>query len=201
MAREEAVQSRETALTEKELQLASLLKLKDAEIGALQQLIASADERHRHVVEARIRDAVSQREEELRALVVRHQQEVSSAMVKREEELMDAVKRREEELRVAWVQREQEIRDEMGAAVEERMEWVRKQMEEVEEERRRLDATRTEVETKMKTISDGAVVEKTGMGVHLFSAKSYLLSMLLKAGGRRRHTLKRSRMFSPRYRG
>ena len=201
MAREEAVQSRETALTEKELQLASLLKLKDAEIAALQQLIASADERHRHVVEARIRDAVSQREEELRALVVRHQQEVSSAMVKREEELMDAVKRREEELRVAWVQREQEIRDEMGAAVEERMEWVRKQMEEVEEERRRLDATRTEVETKMKTISDGAVVEKTGMGVHLFSVKSYLLSTLLKAGGRRRHTLKRSRMSSPRYHG
>lgn len=176
MAREEAVQSRETALTEKELQLASLLKLKDAEIAALQQLIASADERHRHVVEARIRDAVSQREEELRALVVRHQQEVSAAMAKREEELMDAVKRREEELRVAWIQREQEIRDEMGAAVEERMEWVRKQMEEVEEERRRLDTTRTEVENKMKTIGDGAVVEKTGMGVRLLSAKSCLIN-------------------------
>jgi len=80
---------------------------------------------------------------------------------------MDAVKRREEELRVAWVQREQEIRDEMGTAVEERMEWVRKQMEEVEEERRRLDATRAEVGNKMKSISDGAVVEKTGMRFHL----------------------------------
>ncbi|KAF9786332.1 kinase-like protein [Thelephora terrestris] len=161
-AREEAVQSRETALTEKETQLASLLQLKDAEISALQQLISTADERHRHVVEARIRDAVSQREEELRALVVRHQQEVSAAMAKREEELMEAVKRREEELRVAWIQREQEIRDEMSTAVEERMEWVRKQMEEVEEERRRLDATRTEVENKVKVISDGAAVEKPG---------------------------------------
>lgn len=201
MAREEAVQLRETAITEKETQLASLLKLKDAEIAALQQLIASADERHRHVVEVRIRDAVSQREEELRALVVRHQQEVSAAMAKREEELMDAVKRREEELRLAWIKREQEIRDEMGAAVEERMEWVKKQVEEVEEERRRLDSTRTEVENKMKTISDGTVVEKTGMGVHLSSTKSHLSSSSLKAEGRRRHTSKRSRMFSPHYHG
>jgi len=177
------------------------LQLKDAEIAALQQLIASADERHRHVVEARIRDAVSQREEELRALVVRHQQDVSAAMAKREEELMDAVKRREEELRVAWIRREQEIRDEMGTAVEERMEWVRKQMEEVEEERRRLDATRTEVENKMKTISDGTVVEKTGMGFHLSHIRSTFLSILLKVEGKRRHTSKRSRMFSPRYHG
>jgi len=184
--REEAVQSRETALTEKETQLASLLQLKDAEIAALQQLIASADERHRHVVEARIRDAVSQREEELRALVMRHQQEVSAAMAKREEELMDAVKRREEELRVAWIQREQEIRDEMSTAVEERMEWVRKQMEEVEEERRRLDATRAEVENKVKIINDGTVVEKTGMGFHLFGMKSYLIA--ITQGGRKEKT-------------
>ena len=123
------------------------------------------------MVEARIRDAVSQREEELRALVVRHQQEVSTAMAKREEELMEAVKRREEELRVAWIQREQEIRDEMSTAVEERMEWVRKQMEEVEEDRRRLDATRTEVESKVKVISDGTAVEKTGMNFRLFIMK------------------------------
>ena len=171
-AREEAVQSREAAITEKETQLASLLQLKDAEITALQQLISSADERHRHVVEARIRDAVSQREDELRASVVRHQQEVSAAMAKREEELMEAVKRREEELRVAWIQREQEIRDEMSTAVEERMEWVRKQMEEVEEGRRRLDATRAEVEGKVKITSDGTIVEKTGMGFHLSRMKT-----------------------------
>ena len=163
----------------------------------MQQLITSADERHRHVVEARIRDAVTQREEELRALVVRHQQEVSTAMAKREEELMDAVKRREEELRVAWVQREQEIRDEMSTAVEERMEWVRKQVEEVEEERRRLDATRAEVENKMKTTSDGTVVEKTGMGFHLSNMKPRVLSPLFKVEGRRRHTSKRSRMSLP----
>ena len=200
-AREEAVQSRETALTEKETQLASLLKLKDAEISALQQLISSADERHRHVVEARIRDAVSQREEELRSLVMRHQQEVSSAMAKREEELMDAVKQREEELRLSWAQREQEIRDEMSAAVEERMEWVRKQMEEVEEERRRLDATRTELDNKMKMISDGAVVEKTGMNFRLFYHKIVSLIAITQVEGRRRHTLKRSRTFSPRYHG
>ena len=167
----------------------------------MQQLIASADERHRHVVEARIRDAVSQREEELRALVVRHQQEVSTAMVKREEELMDAVKRREEELRVAWIQREQEIRDEMSTAVEERMEWVRKQVEEVEEERRRLDTTRAEVENKIKSTSDGAVVEKTGMCFHLSNMKSYLTSTLPQVERRRRHTSKKSRMSSPHYRG
>lgn len=200
-AREEAVHSRETAITEKETQLASLLKLKDAEITALQQLIASADERHRHVVEARIRDAVSQREEELRASVMRHQQEVSASMAKREEELLEAIKRREEELRVAWIQREQEIRDEMSTAVEERMEWVRKQMEDVEEERRRLDATRTEVESKMKTVGDGAVVEKTGMDFSSSIMKSYLLSLSLKLEKRKRHILKRSRMFSPRYPG
>ena len=168
---------------------------------ALQQLIASADERHRHVVEARIRDAVSQREEELRALVVRHQQEVSAAMAKREEELMEAVKRREEELRLAWVQREQEIRDEMSTAVEERMEWVRKQMDEVEEERRRLDATRTELDSKAKTTGDGTVVEKTGMSINLSIAHPYLLSSSLKAEGRRRHTLKKSRTFLLHYRG
>ena len=167
----------------------------------MQQLIANADERHRHVVEARIRDAVSQREEELRALVMRHQQEVSSAMAKREEELIEAVKRREEELRVAWIQREQEIRDEMSAAVEERMEWVRKQVEEVEEERRRLDTTRAEVENKMKTISDGTVVEKTGMGFHFSNMKPRVSSTWLKVEGRRRRTSKRSRMSSPHYHG
>ena len=167
----------------------------------MQQLIASADDRHRHVVEARIRDAVTQREEELRALVVRHQQEVSTAMAKREEELMDAVKRREEELRVAWIQREQEIRDEMSTAVEERMEWVRKQVEEVEEERRRLDTTRAEVENKMKTISDGTVVEKTGMVFNLSKMKSRVSSTLLKVERRRRHTSKRLRMSSPHYHG
>ena len=177
------------------------MKLKDAEISALQQLISSADERHRHVVEARIRDAVSQREEELRALVMRHQQEVSAAMAKREEELMEAVKRREEELRVSWVQREQEIRDEMSTAVEERMEWVKKQMEEVEEERRRLDASRTELENKVKIIGDGAVVEKTGMSFWLFIMKSYLLSRSLKRERRRRHISKKSRTFSPHYHG
>lgn len=153
------------------------------------------------MVEARIRDAVSQREEELRALVMRHQQEVSSAMAKREEELMGAVKRREEELRLSWVQREREIRDEMSTAVEERMEWVRKQMEEVEEERRKLDATRTELENKMKIIGDGAAVEKTGMSFQLFIMKSYLLSRSLKAGGRRKHTSKRLRTSSRHYHG
>ena len=98
---------------------------------------------------------------------------------------MEAVKRREEELRVAWVQREQEIRDEMSTAVEERMEWVRKQMEEVEEERRRFEATRAEVENKAKVISDGTVVEKTGMGLHLSCMKS--LSHLHQ-GGRKEKT-------------
>ena len=98
---------------------------------------------------------------------------------------MEAVKRREEELRVAWIQREQEIRDEMSTAVEERMEWVRKQMEEVEEERRRLEATRTEVENKAKVIGDGTIVEKTGMGLHLSCMKS--LSHLHQ-GGRKEKT-------------
>ena len=153
------------------------------------------------MVEARIRDAVSQREEELRALVVRHQQEVSASMGKREEELLEAVKQRDEELRLSWIQREQEIRDEMSTAVEERMEWVRKQMEEVEEERRRLDATRTELENKMKILGDGAAVEKTGMSFRLFIIKSYLLSRLLKLEGRRNRkpTSKRSRTFSHHY--
>ena len=122
-------------------------------------------------------------------------------MAKREEELMDAVKRREEELRVAWYQREQEIRDEMSTAVEERMEWVRKQVDEVEEERRRLDTTRAEVENKMKTISDGTVVEKTGMSFHLSDMKSRVSSTLLKVEGRRRRTSKRSRTSSLHYHG
>lgn len=130
---------------------------------------------------------------------MRHQQEVSAAMVKREEELIGAVKRREEELRLAWIQREQEIRDEMSTAVEERIEWVRKQMEEVEEERRRLDTTRAEVENKVKSISDGTVVEKTGMGFHLSSTKPYLIA--IKVEERRRHILKRLRTFLPHYRG
>ena len=72
---------RDAALTEKETQLTSILQLEDVEITALQRLIASPDKRYRSVVETRIQDVLSRREE-LQASVVRHQQEVFVVMAK-----------------------------------------------------------------------------------------------------------------------
>lgn len=159
-AREQDLQTREASILSRETQLTALLVAKDSEIASLQHLVSTAEEQHQKVVDGRVGDAVARREEELRVLVMEHQLEVSAAMSKREEELLDAVKRREEEIREAWFAREQEVREEMAAAVEERMEWVRKQMEEVEVERKRLQTTRDEVEIKVKAMSDSNTAEK-----------------------------------------
>jgi NIMA (never in mitosis gene a)-related kinase 2 len=160
--REQELQAREAAIIEREEMLKMLLSQKDTEIASLQHLLSIADEKHRELVGARVREAVARREEELRVLVMAHQQEVSAAMAKREEELLDAVKRREDEVREAWFIREKEVREEMASAVEERMEWVRKQMEEVEVERRKLEATREEVEIKVKAMSESTTAERRG---------------------------------------
>jgi hypothetical protein len=69
-AQGEAIQLCETAFTEMETQLTSILRLEDAEITAIQRLIARPDEQYRSVVETRIQDVLSQRKE-LRASVVR----------------------------------------------------------------------------------------------------------------------------------
>jgi NIMA (never in mitosis gene a)-related kinase len=190
-AREDELRARESAIFERENQLQSILVQKDVEVASLQQMVATAEDQHRKVVELRVNEAVARREEELRVLVMNHQREVSAAMVKREEELLEAVKRREEEVRQAWFVREQEVRDEMASAVEERMEWVRKQMEEVEEERRKLEATREEVENKVKAISESTTSEKKS----LFFIPSFLARSLMcfQQAGKRERILKKSR--------
>ena len=80
-AQSEAIQLCETALAERETQLTSILRLEDVEITAVQRLIASPDKQYRSVIETQIQDVVSQRKE-LRASVVKHQQEVSVVMAK-----------------------------------------------------------------------------------------------------------------------
>jgi hypothetical protein len=77
----EAIQLCETAPTEMETQLMSILRLEDAKITAMQRLIASLDEQYCSVVETQIQDVVLQRKE-LWASVVRYQQEVFVMMVK-----------------------------------------------------------------------------------------------------------------------
>ncbi|CCM06118.1 uncharacterized protein FIBRA_08367 [Fibroporia radiculosa] len=146
--RERDLIAREAAAAEQEASLNSKLTAKDEEIASLRTLVASAE----GLLQTRVREAVSRRDEELRALVLKHEEEVAARMARREEEIMEAVRKREEEIARMWAEWESQTREAMGKAVEERMEWVRAQVEDIEQEKERLDGLKVELERKAVTL-------------------------------------------------
>ncbi|TRM60001.1 kinase-like domain-containing protein [Schizophyllum amplum] len=169
IAREREVAAREAAAAERESQFHVALSQKDAEIGHLQQLLATVQQEQslrcytQEDVETAMKDAVTKREEELRVLVTKHEQEVAAAMARREEEIMEAVRTREAELFQAMQTREAQMEqdyDERVKEIEERVQWVNARQEELQEEEQRIESTRTELERKMKEWEDASKTAK-----------------------------------------
>lgn len=143
-AKERDLLAREALFAEREVQLQQLLTQKDAEITSLQTLLARAEETHIARVRAR--------EEELKAIVLRKEAELAARLAKREEEVMDAVNRREQEVARGWTEWERNVRDDVTRAVDERMEWVQRRAEELEQEKESLDEVKREVEAKIQQL-------------------------------------------------
>ncbi|KAL6303524.1 kinase-like domain-containing protein [Sparassis latifolia] len=152
VAREAAIAEKETRLnallTEKETRAKALLSQKDEKIATLRSQAANTEAAQL----MRIREAVTRRDEELRAMVLKQEAEVAARMARREEEIMEAVRRREEEITQMWIEWETKAREAMSRAVEERMEWVQQRAEELEHERVRLQALDEELQKKIAVL-------------------------------------------------
>ncbi len=100
-----------------------------------------------------IKHAIAAREEELRVLVQQREEEVAAAIARREEEVGAAIRRREEEIIASVNAREKEIFDawkEREDAMEARIRWVEIRERELEEEAKRVECVKNEVEAKMQ---------------------------------------------------
>lgn len=146
-AREREVLARENTLSEKERQLSAVLAGKDSEISSLQQLVQCRGYSEEHVQSA-IQTAISRREEELRVLVMKREEEVAVAMARREEEIIASVNKREADFCEAWAAREQQIRDE----VDEKVQWVLRREVELREEEERLQSIKSSLEDRIKKL-------------------------------------------------
>jgi len=164
IAKERELSFREAAFVEKEAQMHAIISRKDAEIVSLQHLVnPQSQSQSQSFIDARIREAIAKREEELRMAVMKREEEVAAAMARREEEIMEAVRRREVEIFEAWRVRENQIRIEIEEAAEERMKWVPVQQDEIEAERQRLDGVRKELEAKVKMLDECGITENKGL--------------------------------------
>ncbi|KZT63224.1 Pkinase-domain-containing protein [Daedalea quercina L-15889] len=157
-AKERDLVSREAAIVQRENNLQALLSQKDTEIATLRTSLATAQSSLASLqtaFETALAERVRQREQELRALVAAQEGEVATRMARREEEIMAAVRAREEEIARMWAEWEAKTREAMGAAVEQRMDWVRAQAGEVEAERARLEEVKRELERRMAEVERG----------------------------------------------
>ncbi|TBU48633.1 kinase-like protein [Dichomitus squalens] len=168
LAKERDLVARETTLAEREAKLAAVVAQKDEELASLRTVLATAES----TLQQRVRQAVARRDEELRAMVLKQEQEVAERMTRREQEIMEAVRRREEEMARMWAEWERQTREGMGRAVEERMQWVQQRAEELERERLQLDGVRRELDAKMKALE--AVPAVTGVGERRTRSKNPL---------------------------
>lgn len=153
LTKERELIARETALSERETQLAAIVAQKDEELNSLRALLATAET----TLQQRVRAAVARRDEELRAMIVKQEDEVAARIALREEEILEAVRRREEDVTRAWTEWERQAREEMGRAVDERIAWVQQRTDEIEAERERLETVKKEVDAKMKALEAGTV--------------------------------------------
>ncbi|KAH9932626.1 kinase-like domain-containing protein [Fomitopsis serialis] len=155
IAKERDLAARESAVAQRENSLQTLLSQKETEIAALRNSLNTAQSSLSSIqaaFETTLAERVRHREQELRALVAAQEAEVAARMARREEEIMAAVRAREEEIARMWAEWEAKTREAMGAAVEQRMEWVRAQAGEVEGERTRLEEVKHELERRMAEV-------------------------------------------------
>ncbi|TFK62958.1 kinase-like protein [Pluteus cervinus] len=162
---------REAAVAEKEQQILSVIGQKDGEINALQLLVGQLQlqlqEQQTSIsqveLEVAVKTAVAHREEELRVLVTKREEEVAAAMAAREEEILDAVRKREAEVCQAWAAREAQLEAEVkkaGAEIDEKWKWLQQQEEELREEERKVEEVRDEIEGKLKKLEELSRVRK-----------------------------------------
>lgn len=105
-----------------------------------------------------IKHAIAAREEELRVLVQQREEEVATAIARREEEVAAAIRRREEEIINNVNAKEKEILNtwkEREDAMEARIRWVEVRERELEEEAKRVESVKNEVEAKMQAGKKG----------------------------------------------
>lgn len=116
-----------------------------------------------------IKQAVNRREEELRVLIYKREEEVASAIARREEEIMAAVRNREQQLSDASARREAEIRKEIEESlksVDERVQWVVKRENDLVVEEIRLNELHEELEERIRKIDEGVM-----KGLSIFSLR------------------------------
>jgi len=175
-AKERDLAARESAVAHRENSLQALLSQKETELAALRTSLATAQTSLSSVqaaFETTLAERVRHREQELRALVAAQETEVAARMARREEEIMAAVRAREEEIARMWAEWEAKTREAMGAAVEQRMEWVRAQAGEVEGERTRLEEVKRELERRMVEV-ERAEKERERRGARAGTGKTPL---------------------------
>ncbi|KAK0464695.1 kinase-like domain-containing protein [Desarmillaria tabescens] len=132
---------REREFHARETKLVGQLASREA---ALQTREAGLSTAIKHAIAAReeeLRVLVKQREEEVAAAIARREEDVAAAMRRREEEIIASVNAREKAIFEAWKERED--------AMEARIRWVEVREMELEEEAKRVEAVKNEVEAKM----------------------------------------------------
>jgi NIMA (never in mitosis gene a)-related kinase len=87
IAKEPELTARETAFAEKEFRMHAVLPQKDVEITSLRQHVIESQS----ALDARIQEAITKREEELRVAVIRRGEGVAAAMARKEEEIIRRV--------------------------------------------------------------------------------------------------------------
>jgi NIMA (never in mitosis gene a)-related kinase len=192
-SRLDTLKCRELELNEREKRMTEKIQHMDAQIHLLQtQLHDCQSELHDAQLQIQfhpgaIQEAVNNREEELRALVLRREEEVGRSIQMREEEIMNALRQREGELLDAWSKREEEMREILGRELEAREQTFQLRDNDLQRwelavamEEERLAATK--VLLKEKSIKMG----ETGLYRHQ-KARSLFIRPFLKLHQRRRY--------------
>ena len=108
VAKERELSARETALAEREAKLTALVAEKDADSENLRlyNLVSTTQS----PLDARIREAIDKRQEELRVAIRRCEEVVAATMARREEKILSAVRERKQESINAWRTRKEQIK-------------------------------------------------------------------------------------------
>ncbi|KAJ7752264.1 hypothetical protein B0H14DRAFT_3601616 [Mycena olivaceomarginata] len=185
---------RELELNEREKRMTEKIQHMDAQIHLLQtQLHDCQSELHYAQIQIQfhpgaIQEAVNNREEELRALVLRREEEVGRSIQMREEEIMNALRQREGELLDAWSKREEEMREILGRELEAREQTFQLRDHDLQRrelavamEEERLAATKVLLKEKSRKMGETAPKVSARRPIHIFQIS--LSSLRACAGG------------------
>ncbi|KAF7976507.1 hypothetical protein HWV62_6313 [Athelia sp. TMB] len=148
LVKEREVAAREAALLQNESHVQSMQAIiaqKDEEIATLRAHLPKE-----------VENQVKKRMEEVKVQVLQYQREMELAGENRERELQEAVVVWEAQYLESARVREESYRREMQAHVEEQMKLVKQKEMELEEEGRRLNGLKEELDGKLKAMKEGA---------------------------------------------